>query len=130
MTTPDTEEKRPAVFNTAPYTTAARYVLSYAGGAITAFSALHLISATDAQNLSGAVQAIATGVTTAAGGLMTLATFAAGIYGTWTSTRAAQKAAVTADPKVAAIVMVNPLDAIKTDDKKVITVTQAKGLAP
>ena len=120
----------PDAFNFGPYAAIARYVLSYAGGAITAFSALHLISATDAQNLSGAVQAIATGVTTLAGGLMTLATFAVGAYGAWTRTRGAVRADAATDPKVKAVVLNDAAQAKADPNPKIISIADAKALTP
>lgn len=81
-----------------------RNAVSYAAGAVTVLMSLGFLSNVDGSKITEALTQIASGVTTAAGGIATLVTVFAGLYAAWTARPNGQIAAVAANPDVKKIV--------------------------
>jgi len=81
-----------------------RHVLSYSMGAITAAAALHVVDGGQASSLTTAVNQIATGVTSIAGGVATLVSVGAGLYAAWSASPLRQLLAAASNPAVKQII--------------------------
>lgn len=74
-----------------------RHVISYAAGAITIGVGVHILSPDQGSSIGTALGQVVSGLTTAAGGIATLASIGAALYAAWTSTKNAQIAAVNSE---------------------------------
>lgn len=77
-----------------------RHVATYAAGAITAVSVLHIVSAGDAATLSDSLNKISSGFASIAAGLGPIIALVSGWYAAWSASRKSQIAAVNATPGV------------------------------
>ena len=89
--------------NLAPVFAVGRHALSFAMGAIACASVLHVFSAGDAANLTGAVNQIATGLSSVFAGGATIVSILTATYAAYQMTTKGQINAVAANPNVAAI---------------------------
>lgn len=113
------------IFNTSTGAAFGRHVLTYTMGAVTAASALHLVSASDAANLTTAINSIANGLTTIAGAAATVVAIFSGLYASWTATDKSRMASVAAMPEVKKILVNDPILAAATPSAKVTTNSSA-----
>jgi hypothetical protein len=81
-----------------------RHVVSYAMGATTMLVAIHILNGDQGASVAGAIQQIASGITSIAGGVATLISIGTGIWAAWTASPKQQLLAVAANPDVAKVV--------------------------
>ena len=101
--------------------TAGRHVLSFIMGGITIGSVMHVISADQANALTGAFNQIATGLSSVAAGVATLVTMATAAYAAYLRTDANQIAAVAAMPSVTSVVVTTSEQAESIPSSKVVS---------
>lgn len=104
---------------------AGRHVLTFAAGGVTVLASVHVLSPTDAQNATTALQQIGSGVLSVITGLSTLAGIVSGLYATWSASPKSQLLSVASNPDVK-VVVANPVVAAQTPSDKVVSPAQAK----
>ena len=95
----------PTSINSAQVSAASRHLLSFVMGGIAFASITHIISGDDANAITGALNQIATGVSSVVAGLATLVTIGTAWYSAYLKTTQNQIAAAAANPAVASIVV-------------------------
>jgi X-X-X-Leu-X-X-Gly heptad repeat protein len=98
-----------------------RHILSFALGGVAAAAALHVVAPTDAATITGAINQIASGVSSLVAGVSTLASVGLGLYAAWTASSKSQISAVAANPAVTSVVVATPALANSIPSNKVIS---------
>lgn len=105
--------------NSAQIAAVGRHVLSFAMGAVAMASIAHVISADQANSLSGAFNQIATGLSSVFAGVATLVSVGTAAYAAYTASTKNQISAAASHPEVSSIVVTNQSLATSIPNDKV-----------
>jgi hypothetical protein len=114
----------PTSINQAQLLTAGRHVLSFVMGGVAIGSIMHVISADQANALTGAFNQIATGLSSVAAGVATLVTMATAAYAAYLRSDHNLIASVAAMPSVTTVVVATPAQADSIPSSKVVSQAQ------